>query len=180
LTTFKSLLDSWNPEEWSEIQDVWSDLVPDSLRIEPRVVRKFRGKTLTNRQAGYVFESWVIAAFRLSGFSGHSPFTVPRAANKRALEHVDGLVFDGYQGFLIESKFSLKGVDFVPVAQLHVCVEHRPVGTLGLLFSAFGFTEPAVELSTMLHPIRVLMIDQNDLKWANDSPKRFRTMIRLK
>ena len=51
---------------------------------------------------------------------------------------------------------------------LNVAVTIRPVGTLGLLFSAFGYTPPAIESAELLHPIRVLLFDDRDLRWALD------------
>jgi hypothetical protein len=45
-------------------------------------------------------------------------------------------------------------------------VERRPAGTLGLFFSAFGYTAAALESADRLHPFRVLLFDGTDLSWA--------------
>src|SRR5438552_10236857 len=81
-------------------------------------------------------------------------------------EQIDGLVVDGWQSFLIESKFWTDPVDFNPIALLHTLLDTRPVGTLELFFSAFGYTEPAKESADRLRPARVLLFEPDDLKWA--------------
>src|SRR5205823_3934350 len=96
----------------------------------------------------------------------HYPFRVPMQESSRTREQIDGMVFEGWQGFLIESKFWTGKVDFGPIALLHFLVETRPVGTLGLFFSAFGYTRPAQESANRLHPLRVLLFERRDLEWA--------------
>jgi hypothetical protein len=81
-------------------------------------------------------------------------------------EQIDGLVLDGGQCYLVESKFWTDQVDFTPIALLQTLLDTRPVGTLGLFFSAFGYTAPAWESADRLRPVRVLLFDQFDLNWA--------------
>lgn len=133
---------------------------------DPGVERRFREQILTPEQAGTVFERRVLEAFRLSGHTGHYPFTVPMQASGSIREQIDGLVIDGWQSFLVESKFWIGQVDFGPIALLHTLLDTRPVGTLGLFFSAFGYTQPAKESTDRLRPVRVLLFDQDDLDWA--------------
>ncbi len=76
------------------------------------------------------------------------------------------LVIDGWKAFLIESKFWIGQVDFGPIALLHTLLDTRPIGTLGLFFSVFGYTQPARESTDRLRPVRVLLFDQEDLNWA--------------
>ena len=47
------------------------------------------------------------------------------------------------------------GID--PIFRLHLMAEQRPIGTMGLIFSASGYTDPAIELAERLRPIRVLV-----------------------
>ena len=170
----------WNPTTWNDIRTCWDELVPESRAIQQQITRNFQALSLNSVDAGHVFERWVLETLRLGGVSGHWSYSVQRSSGLQALEQVDGLVFEGYQGFLIESKFLSRNVDFGPIAQLHVCVEQRPIGTLGLLFSAFGFTDPALELSSALRPIRVLLFNQNDLLWVLESRDRVKEMLRRK
>jgi hypothetical protein len=129
-------------------------------------VRTFRHQAVTPEQVGTVFEGCVLEAFRLSGHTGHYPFTVPMQGSGSTREQIDGLVLDGWQSFLIESKFWTGQVDFGPIALLHTLLDTRPVGTLGLFFSAFGYTQPAIESTDRLRPVRVLLFDLEDLHWA--------------
>ena len=128
--------------------------------------RQFRNVVLTPTQAGDVFERWVMEAFRLSGMQGHNAFRVPLRTSANTREQIDGLIFDGWQAFLVEAKFWTPRVDFSPIVLLHDIVERRPAGTLGLLFSAFGYTTPAIECAELLRPIRVLLFNAEDLNWA--------------
>jgi hypothetical protein len=154
----------WRAENLQQLRRIWHDLRPEE--DDPRAVRTFRDRVLTSEQAGTVFERWVLEAFRLSGHTGHYAFSVPMQGSGTTREQIDGLVLDGWQGFLIESKFWTSQVDFGPIALLHTLLDTRPVGTLGLLFSAFGFTNPAKESTDRLRPVRVLLFDQDDVNWV--------------
>ncbi len=154
----------WQAENLQQLRRIWRDLRPEE--DDPRAIRKFRDQDLTPEQAGTVFERWVLEAFRLSGHTGHYAFTVPMQQSGSTREQLDGLVLDGWQCFLIESKFWTDQVDFGPIALLHTLLDTRPVGTLGLFFSAFGFTNPAMESADRLRPVRVLLFDQQDMNWV--------------
>jgi hypothetical protein len=154
----------WTADNLQQLRTVWNDLRPEA--DDKGVERRFRDRLLTPEQAGIVFERWVLEAFRLSGQTGHYPFTVPLAGPGGTLEQIDGLVFDGWQGFLLQSKFWTDKVDFGPIALLHAQVGTRPTGTLGLFFSAFGYTPPALQSTDRLQPVRVLLFDREDLGWV--------------
>ena len=71
-------------------------------------------------------------------------------------------------------------MDFGPIARLHCLVQQRQSHTLGLLFSAFGFTAPALDSVELLRPIRVLLFDQNDVEFGLQSAEKMRGMIHSK
>jgi hypothetical protein len=73
---------------------------------------------------------------------------------------------NSWQAFLVESKLWRNGVSFGPIALLSHHVEQRPSSTLGLFFSAFGYTAPAIESAQYFHSTRVLMFDGSDLRKA--------------
>jgi hypothetical protein len=76
---------------------------------------------ITNQQAGLVFERWIIAAFKASGADVEYPYTVSidQKPGGRIAEEHDGLLFDGWQGILIQSKFYPQtAVSFGPIAEL--------------------------------------------------------------
>jgi hypothetical protein len=90
------------------------------------------------------------------------------------------MLFDGWQGFLVESKCWRDKVGFGPVARLHVLVEQRQAVTLGLFFSAFGFTAAAADSAELLRPIRVLLFDQHDIEFGIRTAKSMRDTIHQK
>jgi hypothetical protein len=165
----KSVAEVFPPRDWQaesarEVRKIWEDLRTDT--DDPDIERRFRNRSLSADQAGLVFERWVLEAFRVSGMAGHYGFRVPLHASAQTREQIDGMVLEGWQGFLIEGKFWIGKVDFGLIALLHALLETRPVGTLGLFFSAFGYTPAAIESAELLRPIRVLLFDRRDLVWA--------------
>lgn len=154
----------WRAKNLKELRRIWEDLHPESDDVE--VQRRFRNIVLTPIQAGDVFERWVMEALRLSGMQGHNAFRVPLRMSGNTQEEIDGLIFDGWQAFLVEAKFWTNKVDFSPIVLLNDIVDRRPAGTLGLFFSAFGYTNPAKDCAEFLRPIRVLLFDRDDLDWA--------------
>jgi len=162
--TNPSSLAGWKATGAKELRKIWENLWTDP--VDDNSARSFRGRNLTPEEAGDVFERWILEAFRLSGMTGHYAFPVPLRESESIREQIDGLVIDGWQGFLVESKFWTKKVDFGSIALLHAHVETRPVGTLGLFFSAFGYTPPALESAELLRPVRVLLFDRSDLMRA--------------
>lgn len=151
-------------KDLDELRAVWNELRLDS--DDPATERRFFGRLLTAEEAGDVFERWVIEAFCLSGASGTYAFQVPLTTTGSTREEIDGLIVDGGRAFLVESKCWTAKVDFAPISLLHALLDLRPVGTMGLFFSAFGYTKPAEELATLLRPHRVLLFYREDLAWA--------------
>jgi hypothetical protein len=155
---------NWRAKDLKQLRKTLEELHPES--DDEATERKFGTHRLTAEQAGDVFERWVLEAFRLSGARGGYSFRVPLQNAGSAREQIDGFLCDGWQGFLIESKFWTSKVDYAPIALLRAIVEARPAGTLGLFFSAFGYTAPALELADLIRPIQVLLFDRGDLEWA--------------
>ena len=151
----------WDADGWDDLRTIWEGLLPN-----PDLPASFRLQNLSPQQRGWVFERWVMEAFRLSGVATEHRYLNPMAVAGTALEEIDGLVFDGWQAFLIETRYERQRVNIDPIFRLHVMAEQRPVGTLGLVFSVSGFTSPALELSERLRPIRVLLFDAEDIRSA--------------
>jgi len=171
----------WRANNVPALREIWNDLQLTSE--DENVERTFRGQRLTPEQAGSVFERWILEAFRLSGMTGHYTYPVPLRGSGKPREQIDGMILDGWQGFLLEAKLWSMKTDFGPIALLHTLVDTRPVGTLGLFFSAFGYTLPALESAELLRPVRVLLFDQSDLVWALRSRSfrgRMAEMVRRK
>jgi len=172
-------LTGWSAADWGKIEQIWRDLVGPPNADPADHLPKFAGVEIAGDEAGYVFQKWILEAFRVSGASVEGPFLVPMTSQRNAVggralaeqlprgrttEEIDGLVLCDWQAFAVECKF--EKVDFDPIARLHLVAERRPVGTLGLLFTPFGFTEPALELVAELRPIRVLLFHYSDIDFA--------------
>jgi hypothetical protein len=118
------------------------------------------GKPVDGWDEGKPFEYLVLRAFELEG----AQVVWPYFANK--FEQLDGAVFVDGMSCLIESKQHAGHLGFGPIARLKARLDRRPPGTLGLLFSAKGFTGPAIKES-LLHPTRnVLLWTGTDLSQA--------------
>ena len=169
-------LTAWQAKDWAELADLWQALDVESKSPQP----SFRGTSLTNVEAGYVFQQLVIEGFRLSGVKGAYPFRVRLAGSKRTREEIDGFVVQGWQGFLVESKYWTNKVDFPTIARLHTLSGQRPLTSMGLVFSAFGYTESAIESCDLLRPIRVLLFDRADLQFAIRQRKSMMEAVRRK
>lgn len=113
--------------------------------------------------AGAALEHLVVRALRLSGLDAEYPYDVPPAG--KPIEQIDGLVrLDGHT-FLIECK-DKGAIDFEPIAKLHHQLSRRPATTLGCVFSADRFTEPALALADLSVPNRILLWSDKDIAGA--------------
>jgi hypothetical protein len=168
---------SWQASDKKDLVSIWTGLRPNL--DDQTAERTFREKSLTPAQAGLVFQRWLLEAFRLSGAAGHYAYQVPLKENGMTREEIDGLVFANGQGYLLEAKFWCQKVDFGPIALLNCRVEQRPQGTLGLFFSAFGYTPPALESAELFHPSRVLLFEHKDLVWSLEQKKFMGSMAEM-
>ena len=172
-----AFISDWKARNQRELRAIWEMLCTN--RPEEGTERTFRSRPLSRAQAGAVFERWVLEAFRLSGATVHYGYEVAMPTGGAVRQQIDGLVFDAWQGFLVECKFWTDKVDVNPVPLLHVIVDERPAGVLGLFFSAFGYTAPAVESADRLRPLRVLLFDSADLVWALNRRKFAGSMVAM-
>lgn len=76
-------------------------------------------------------------------------------------------MLDGWQGFLVQSKFwPSRPIDYADLALLIDQVGKRPSGTLGLFFAPFRVSKPAIVGAGGSNPIRMLLFQREDLEWA--------------
>lgn len=168
----------WQAESWDDLREIWQGLVNEAEATQP--VSTFRGEEITRQQAGHVFERWVVEAFRQGDCDVEPAFEVAGHDDSTQIEQIDGLIYDGWSAFLIESKFTPKSrVDFGDIARLRLRVERRPTETMGLLFAPFSYTVPARHSVRELRPIRVLMFDRQDLDVAIETSDLLR-VVRVK
>jgi hypothetical protein len=172
-------LTSWQAKTWGDLKKIWRDLAPEFALAETAVSgsREFRGRILSAQEAGFVFQQWVMEAFRLSGYKVQPAWKVPMLYEGTPREEFDGLVVDGWQGFLVESKFREEKTDFGDIAKFHARINQRPPGTFGLLISAFGFTAPALESATLLTPLCVLLLSAENVTEGVVSKTAWKAML---
>jgi hypothetical protein len=95
------------------------------------------------------------------------PFSVTSPNHRLGiLEQIDGVVYAAFGTFLIEAKADKEPVDVEPLAKLRFRLEARPPGTMGMLASVSGFTEPARLYAQFAVPLNVLLWTGDDLDAA--------------
>lgn len=115
--------------------------------------------------AGQAFEYLVIRAFQLDGARVRWPYRVTLFDEE--VEQIDGAVHCSGLSCLVESKdFADKTVDIAPIAKLRNQLLRRPAGTVGLMFSRTGFTNPAISLSCFSLPQAILLWNGAEIRYA--------------
>jgi hypothetical protein len=159
------------PKDTEELLHWWNDLFPEFQLEGPAgsAIRRFRDEELSPQQAGWAFEHWVCEAFVLQSSAELSvlgPMAIPADSSERPKEELDGFITTRkWQGFVIQCKLEKNPTSFDPIARLHLQVERRPVGTMGLFF-ARDYTDAAIELAHELRPIHVLLFTTVEINWA--------------
>jgi len=73
------------------------------------------------------------------------------------VEQIDGAVHIDSLSCLVECKDTVAAVNVEPIAKLRNQLLRRHAGSIGLLFSTRGFTDPALTLAQFLAPQTVLL-----------------------
>ena len=105
--------------------------------------------------AGRAFEHLVLRAFELDGATVRWPFEVTFADT--VVEQIDGAVYAGHLSCLVEAKDTAGAVDIGALAKIRTQLARRPSGTIGVVFSRSGFTDPAIALAGYFAPQTVLL-----------------------
>jgi hypothetical protein len=100
--------------------------------------------------SGKAFEYLVLRAFQLEGAEIRWPFDV-RIADS-TVEQIDGVVYTDGLACLIECKDWAAKANVEPIAKLRNQLLRRPGGSIGLVFSRQGFTDPALTLARFTLP----------------------------
>jgi hypothetical protein len=103
---------------------------------------------------GKALEHLVVRAFKLGDLDAEYPYHVPPGG--RILEQIDGIVFTEGQCFLIECKDE-DATDIEAISKLRIQLLRRPESTLGCVFTRQRFTEPALALTDLSVPHRILL-----------------------
>lgn len=134
---------------WEELQTLW-------MAIEQR--------DTTEWEAGKAFEYLILRAFQLDGAEVRWPYSVQLFGEE--IEQIDGAVYCAGLSCLVESKDLAENVAIAPVAKLRNQLLRRPVGTVGLMFSRTGFTDPARVLAHFALPQAILLWSGEEIAYA--------------
>ena len=55
---------TWRTDNWDDLARVWKELV--GTLTDSYYIPTFNGEEISSQEAGYVFQTWIIEAFRLS------------------------------------------------------------------------------------------------------------------
>jgi hypothetical protein len=105
-------------------------------------------------EVGKALEHLVVRAFRLGGLDAEYPYHVPPGG--QILEQIDGAVFTEGHCFLIECKDE-DATDIEAISKLRIQLLRRPESTLGCVFTRQRFTRPALILTDLSLPHRILL-----------------------
>ncbi len=110
---------------------------------------------------GKALEHLVVRAFRLGNLDAEYPYHVPLRG--RILEQIDGFVFMESLCFLLECKDE-DATDIEAISKLRIQLLRRPESTLGCVFTRHHFTEPALTLTDISVPHRILLWSEFDIE----------------
>ncbi|MFL5383722.1 MAG: restriction endonuclease [Longimicrobiaceae bacterium] len=126
--------------DWDGLRDLWD--------------RSARGP-VPGWPAGKAFEHLVLRAFELDGATVRWPFEV--RLGDSVIEQIDGAVYAGHLSCVVEAKDTADAVDIGALAKIRTQLARRPGGTIGVVFSRSGFTDPAIALAGYFAPQTVLL-----------------------
>lgn len=147
----------------AKYESIIASLQWDGLR---KLWDKIDNRQTPEWEAGKAFEYLVLRAFQLDGAEVKWPYRVKLFGEE--IEQIDGVVYYSGLSCLVESKdFADKtNVDVAPIAKLRNQLLRRPAGTVGLVFSRTGFTDPARHLSYFSLPQTILLWNGEEIKYA--------------
>jgi hypothetical protein len=115
-------------------------------------------------ESGKAFEYLILQAFHLDGAQVRWPYRV--ALRGEEVEEIDGAVHVSGLNCLVESKDLSEDVAIGPIAKLRNQLLRRPAGTVGLVFSRTGFTDPARFLAHFALPQAILLWNGAEIEYA--------------
>lgn len=144
----QSYIDLAQGMDWPELKELWTAIKAGST---------------AGWDDGKALEHLVIRAFELNKLDAEYPYDVPPGGNP--VEQIDGIVYWENLAFLIECK-DKESNDVSVVAKMRHQLERRPSTTFGCIFVAGSFTPPALLLTDMTPPQRVLLWQAEDIENA--------------
>lgn len=104
---------------------------------------------------GRALEYLILRAFEIDGAEVRWPYSVEVEGEEA--EQIDGAIHVGGLSCLVEIKDTADQINIVPVAKMRNQLMRRPSGTVGLVFSRAGFTQPAIILTRYISSQTILL-----------------------
>src|SRR5205085_2729308 len=82
------------------------------------------------------------------------------------VEQIDGAIYHGGLAWLVECKDQAENITIEPLAKLRSQLSRRPPGTLGMVFTRSGYTEPAKILARYMTPLSILLWEFPEIELA--------------
>jgi hypothetical protein len=136
--------------DWPGLTDLWGE-------IKARKTRWW--------EPGKAFEHLVLRMFDLDEAEVRWPYSVDLFGGA-VIEQIDGSIRISCLYCLVESKDEEGKISVAPIAKMRNQLLRRPAGTIGLLFSSNGFTDPALQLAHFALPQAVLLWSGNEVENA--------------
>jgi len=137
--------------DWEDLDRLWEGIKSEFTPEESK---------------GEALERLVLCAFDLGGAVVRWPYKVGLWGKSTVAEEIDGAVHCLGLHCLIECKNWRKNVDFEPVAKLRSQLLRRPAGTVGIVFSAGGFTTAAIELARFAAHEGIMLWNGDEIEYA--------------
>jgi hypothetical protein len=134
---------------WAKLKKLW---------------KAIKDKDTPDWEPGKAFEYMILRSFQLNGAKIHWPYSVKLFGEE--VEQIDGSVQFGSLYALVESKDETGNIAITPIAKLRNQLLRRPAGTIGLLFSSRGFTDPAIQLAYFALPQAILLWTGDEVEYA--------------
>lgn len=115
-------------------------------------------------EEGKAFEYLILRAFELEKAEVRWPFSVDMQGS--VVEQIDGIIYSDGLSVIVESKDLTDRVNIEPIAKLRNQLLRRPSGSIGIIFSKSGFTEPARMLAQYLAPQTILLWGGDEVAYA--------------
>ncbi len=115
-------------------------------------------------EAGKALEYLVLRAFQIEGAEVRWPYDVELGDS--IVEQIDGVIYTDGLACLVECKDWGAKADIEPVAKIRNQLLRRPGGTIGIVFSRYGFTDPALTLARFTLPQAILLWTGEEIAFA--------------
>jgi hypothetical protein len=119
--------------------------------------------------AGKAFEYMILRAFELERAKVRYPYSV--RVQGEVAEQIDGVIYSEGLSVLVEAKDQSLPLNVEPLAKLRNQLLRRPGGTIGMIFSRSGFTDPAQILAGYMAPTTILLWEEAEIELALKTDK---------